>query len=49
MTHKKSKHEEVKYPCDQCDFKANLKHKLFTHIKSNHEDVEYPCVTIKQN
>ena len=41
--HKKSKHEGIRYPCDQCDHAAitlaNLKH----HKESKHEGIRYPC------
>ena len=33
--HIKSKHEGIKVPCDQCDFKATTKQHLKIHIKSN--------------
>lgn len=33
----------VKYPCDQCDYKAPLPHSLRQHIKTVHEGVKYPC------
>ena len=31
------------FPCDQCDFKATWKSKLFTHIKSVHKGLKFPC------
>ena len=43
LAHNKSKHVGVKYPCDQCDYKATRKHSLLTHIKSIHKGVKYPC------
>ena len=43
MIHFKSKHEGVKYPCYQCDYKATQKGNLLTHLKSKHEGVKYPC------
>ena len=43
MHHLKSKHGGIKYPCDQCDFKATQKSNLLTHLKSKHEGVKYPC------
>ena len=43
MSHIKSHHEGVKYPCDQCDYKATQKGSLLSHIKSKHEGVKYPC------
>ena len=39
----KSKIEDMKYPCDQCDYKATKKSNLFGHSKSKHEGVKYPC------
>ena len=41
--HIKSKHEGVKYPCNQCDYKATGKRHLPQHVKSQHEGVKYPC------
>ena len=43
LTHLKSKHEGIKYPCDQCDHKATRKGNLLVHIKSKHEGIKYPC------
>ena len=43
MKHLKSKHQGVKYPCDQCDYKATQKGDLLRHLKSIHEGVKYPC------
>jgi len=43
LTHIKSTHEGVKYPCEQCDYKATQKSHLLTHIKSIHEGVKFPC------
>ena len=39
LTHIKSIHEGIKYPCDQCDFKATHKGTLKSHMKSIHEGV----------
>ena len=33
LKHKKSIHEGVKYPCDQCDYKATEKGQLLKHMK----------------
>ena len=41
--HIKSKHEGVKYPCKQCDYKATRRCHLSTHIASKHNGVKYPC------
>ena len=38
-----SKHQEVKFSCEQCDYKAVQKGHLLTHIKSIHEGVKFPC------
>ena len=38
-----SVHENVKYPCNQCDFKATLKSSLKRHQTSVHENIKYPC------
>ena len=34
--HVESIHEGVRYPCDQCDYKATQKGSLKRHKKSNH-------------
>ena len=39
----RSIHQGIKYPCDQCDYKATQKGDLLTHLKSIHEGVKYPC------
>ena len=39
LTHIKSIHEGVKFPCAQCDYKATTKGSLFRHMKSRHEGV----------
>ena len=43
IQHIKYQHENVKFPCDQCDYKAKDKGYLLKHIKSRHEGVKYPC------
>ena len=49
--HIQSIHENVKYQCPQCDYKATLKSSLTKHIKSIHERVEYnwPQCNYKSN
>ena len=42
-THRQSKHEGVRYYCDQCDYKATLHIRLTTHKQSKHEGVRYEC------
>jgi predicted RNA-binding Zn-ribbon protein involved in translation (DUF1610 family) len=39
----KSKHESVRYQCDQCDYKASQQSNLTTHKKAMHEGVRYTC------
>ena len=45
--HFQSVHRGVKYPCDQCEYKATVKYNLTKHVKSKHEgvyeDIKYPC------
>jgi len=41
--HVDSVHGNVRYPCDQCDYKATQKGSLKMHIGSVHGDVIYPC------
>merc|ERR1712137_1128282 len=41
--HKRSKHEGIRYFCDQCDYVATWKSLLNTHKESKHEGIRYPC------
>ena len=41
--HNKSKHLEIRYPCDQCDYRATKKFDLKEHIQVKHESGGYPC------
>ena len=43
MSHIQSKHEGVRYECDQCECKAVWQSYLTDHIKSKHEGVRYEC------
>ena len=36
VTHYRSKHEGVKYPCNQCDYQATTQGNLQRHIQSQH-------------
>ena len=36
-------HEEVKYPCRQCDYQATTQGRLMIHKGAVHEGVKYPC------
>ena len=40
---KKIVHEEVKFPCRQCNFQATTKGSLAEHKRAVHEGVKYPC------
>jgi len=40
---KERKLEEVRYPCDKCEYAATSTWDLSRHIKSYHEGVRYPC------
>jgi hypothetical protein len=44
-THKKSKHEGKKNPCDSCDYQATERGHLTTHKQSKHEGNTYIHVT----
>ena len=41
--HKESKHEGVRYPCDECEYSANRLANLKMHKQSKHDGVRYPC------
>ena len=41
--HSKSKHEGVRYPCDQCNYAANQLAHLKKHKENIHEGIRYPC------
>ena len=36
-------HEDVRYSCDQCDFKSKWTQSLKRHLDSVHGDVRYTC------
>ena len=42
-THIKSVHEQIKYPCNLCEYKATVRGSLKRHVESVHEKVKYPC------
>ena len=42
--HIKSKHEGVKYVCNQCDYQATSLDHLRVHIQSKHEGMKYSCI-----
>ena len=41
--HKRSKHEGIRYPCDQCDYVGNYASNLKLHKRSTHEGIRYLC------
>ena len=43
LRHYITKHEGIKYPCNQCDYQATQQRLLQTHIQSVHEGIKYPC------
>ena len=43
LKHIQSVHKGIKYPCNQCEYKATQQGNLKTHIESVHEKVKYPC------
>ena len=43
--HIKTIHEGVKFPCEQCDYKATQKGDLLRHIKSKHQGVKFNLCT----
>ena len=53
--HKRTKHEGVRYPCNQCDFISKQRGDLKRHKDSVHGGIRYPCgecdhvATLKSN
>ena len=43
MKHYRSRHEGIKYPCNQCDYQATQPGNLQIHIQAKHEGIKYPC------
>ena len=41
--HIQTKHEGVRYDCDQCDYQATQQGNLTVHIQTKHEGVRYAC------
>ena len=41
--HKKSWHEVISYPCEQCKYIGNTSKKWKHHTDSKHEGIRYPC------
>jgi len=41
--HRNAKHLGVKYPCDQCNYKASYSNHLRQHKRVKHEGVNFPC------
>ena len=41
--HYRSKHEGVRFPCNQCDFQGSTPGHLKYHIESRHEGIKYLC------
>ena len=44
-----SVHENIKYLCNQCEYKATRKGHLKTHEMSVHENIKYPCDQCEYN
>ena len=40
-SHIQSKHEKIKYSCNQCDHQATTQGNLKRHIQSIHEKIKY--------
>ena len=41
--HVESKHEELRYPCSQCEYIATQASALKVHVENKHKGVRYPC------
>ena len=44
--HIESVHEKVKYPCNQCEYKAIGHRSITRHIRSVHEKVKYLVINL---
>ena len=43
MLHKESKHEGIRYPCNECEYTATVAGKLRRHKENKHKGIRYPC------
>ena len=43
LRHYRSKHEGIRYPCNQCTYQATQKGDLQKHIQAKHEGIKHPC------
>ena len=43
LKHYRSKHEGVKYSCNQCDYQATQQDNLQSHISAKHSDTVLKC------
>ena len=43
LLHYRSKHKEVKYPCNQCDYQTTTQSSLQVHITAKHSDTVLKC------
>ena len=41
--HVQSKHENVRFGCSQCEYKARTKGSLKAHIQAKHENARFEC------
>ena len=39
----RSKHENIKFTCLQCDYKTTTKRNLELHVQSKHGNIKYFC------
>ena len=42
--HNQSKHGDIKFDCDQCEYKATTKSNLRVHTLSKHEGIIFDCI-----
>ena len=42
-SHKRNKHEGIRYSCDQCEYTDTRQDNLKQHKQSKHEGIRYPC------
>ena len=43
MKHVRMTDEQIRYSCDQCDYKTTNKEEINRHVRVTHAETRYPC------